>query len=298
MVCVKNAFGHEIPQIKEILTDKAVAETIDEMLTGLLELLDVPANRAPSVATVCLDFAREVGTSEYEKTVHSFLKSEGVIQRLPEKVSERAKLIYTEVESYIIKGSLLDLGCGDGKVGELLSKNGCNVALADVYKNQNIDSTGLKFKLFNQGDSVPFADSEFDNVLASTVYHHSDDPVKSVKESRRVTREDGKILVIESPYGVHGEGLAQAQKQKLKRYLELTDEQQRRVNIFFDHFANRVIRYSPTNKINVPFNFNTPVGWRGIFKNYGLEQEKLIHLGWDRSMTPEYHTLHVLKAMK
>jgi hypothetical protein len=76
-------------------------------------------------------------------------------------------------------------------------------------------------------------------------------------------------------------------------------EQQRKANIFFDHFYNRVLHYSPNpeNKVNVPFNFNTPNGWETLFSNCGLKQETLLHLGLDQPTVPEYHTLHVLRKM-
>ena len=80
--------------------------------------------------------------------------------------------------------------------------------------------------------------------------------------------------------------------------LTITPEQQRRVNIFFDHFYNRVIHYStdPNSKVNVPYNFNTPERWKKEFADAGLEEEKVVHLGVDQPTVPEYHTLHVLRV--
>ena len=79
----------------------------------------------------------------------------------------------------------------------------------------------------------------------------------------------------------------------------LSAEQQRKINIFFDHFYNRVLHYSKDakTKVNVPFNFNTPANWETVFAKYGLKQEALVHLGLDQPTVPEYHTLHVLKKV-
>ena len=51
-------------------------------------------------------------------------------------------------------------------------------------------------------------------------------------------------------------------------------------------------------KANIPFNFNTPDGWKMIFEDNGFKQEKVIHLGVDQPIVPEYHTLHILRVDK
>jgi len=79
----------------------------------------------------------------------------------------------------------------------------------------------------------------------------------------------------------------------------LPAEQQRKVNIFFDHFYNRVLHYSKDakTKVNIPFNFNAPNNWEKIFAKCGLKQETIIHLGLDQPTVPEYHTLHILRKV-
>ena len=86
-------------------------------------------------------------------------------------------------------------------------------------------------------------------------------------------------------------------KKKITGYLKLSAEQQRLLNVFFDHFYNRILTYStnPETKVNVPFNFNTPDNWKAVFAQYGLKEEKVVHLGLDQQIAPEYHTLHVLR---
>ena len=105
-----------------------------------------------------------------------------------------------------------------------------------------------------------------------------------LREARRVTNSEGRIIVLESVYGV-------------KSYGNLNNEHQRLVNIFFDHFYNRIIHYSnfKENKVNVPFNFRTPEYWNSIFKKEKLTVKKTIHLRFDQPVVPEYHTLHILK---
>ncbi len=100
-------------------------------------------------------------------------------------------------------GNVLDYGCGDGQVAELIAKHtSCTVALADVYEHGHIKETGLKFRLFPQGSAVPFGAEEFDSTLAITVFHHSSNPLNSMKDVCRVTKPGGRVIVIESVFGV------------------------------------------------------------------------------------------------
>ena len=206
----------------------------------------------------------------------------------------------SQIEPYLVTGNVLDYGCGDGQVAELIAKNkNRDVTGTDVYEHKHIKEAGLKFQLFKQGDQTLFNDNEFDNTLALTIYHHSSNPINSIKDTARITKKGGRIIVIESVYGVNGKELPEAMRQKTKNYLALSSEQQRKVNIFFDHFYNRILHYSknPETKVNVPFNFNTPENWKEIFAACGLKQEAVIHLGLDQPTVPEYHTLHVLRKV-
>lgn len=298
---MKNAFGMKIYEVKVVFQDSKVERVISEMFASILSHLEIKKQKSNKIIHECLHHAKTYKKlSDYENQAHQVLEREKVTKKIPQKLSNRAKIIYKQIKPFVLRGSVLDLGCGDGKVGELLAKDGHEVVLADIYKHSNLKNIKLPFKLFRQGEKVPFNNNQFDNTLVLTVYHHSDNPFKTLIETVRVTKPRGRILVIESVYGVRGRYLSEKEKRKVKNYLSLTREQQRMVNIFFDHFYNRVIHYSknPKTKVNVPFNFNTPNGWRKLFEKHKLSQEKVIHLGKDQPTVPEYHTLHILKVKK
>lgn len=290
---MSNAFGVEIPDYKEILSDIDVENAVEKMLSDLMRYIGAK----PEVSDRIIGIAKSYkSVDQYETDAHRLLTREGVIAEIPRKLDERAGIIYGQVKPHV-SGKVLDIGCGDGAVGKLLANGGLDVYLTDVYTNPNLDRTGLDFTEFKQGDSLPFPDNLFDTALVLTVYHHSDDPIKLIRESQRVLKHGGRLIVIESVYGVDGKELTRKERDDMHAYLNLTPEQQRRVNIFFDHFYNRIINYSTdlSKKVNIPFTFNTPEIWKEIFEENGLQQECVVHLGIDQPVVPEYHTLHVLR---
>ncbi|MFH1977980.1 MAG: methyltransferase domain-containing protein [Candidatus Aenigmatarchaeota archaeon] len=296
----RNAFGLEIYEIKDVVQDGSIRTVIRDMISPILHHLGISPTKTEKIIDECLTLAKKYSSIvEYEKSAHEILEREGVTKEIPKKLDNRAQIMYSQVKDFVLKGSILDLGCGDGRLGELLSKN-FKVILSDVYEHSYVKKTVLQFKLFGSTDDIPFEDDSFENTLDLTVFHHSDVPIKTLKESHRVTKNNGRVLVIESVYGVDGKELLAEEREKVKSYLELDAEKQRKVNIFFDHFYNRIIHFSedPKTKVNVPFNFNTPEGWKKIFEENGFVQEKVIHLGSDQPTVPEYHTLHILRVKK
>ena len=283
----KNAFNQVIPKIKELFGDSKVSSSIEKTLISVLKYLEInnPEQIVKDVLTEARNYKR---LEDYETKINSLMDKKRVLNGIPIKLGDRAKVMFNQVKEYVRGHQVLDLGCGDGKVGEKISKQGRQVILADVYKNGNISNLDLPFVKISKRGILPFDSNIFDTVLLLTVLHHSDNPKFVIDEAVRVAKKGGKIIVIESVYGVFGKERG------------LNNEQQRMFNIFFDHFYNRVIHYSShkENKVNVPFNFQTPKKWKEFFENNGLKQEKVEMLGFDQPVVPEYHTLHVLAVKK
>ncbi len=298
---LKNAFGLPICKIRDVLADREIEAVIQQMCSDVFRYLGIADKRSGSVICECLDLASSYSNiTEYEQSASAVLAREGIAKTIPGKLVERARIMHEQTKAHLFAGSILDLGCGDARLAQLLARDGFILHLADVYENSNVAGAGMPFHLLEQSEAVPFNNDQFDNTLLLTVLHHSDNPVQVMREARRVTRPGGRVIVIESVYGVNGQELSPAQSMQVQQYLALTPEQQRRVNIFFDHFYNRVIHYTndTTKKVNVPFNFNTPDMWKQLFEQSGLKQERIVHLGVDQPTVPEYHTLHILTASK
>ena len=121
---MQNAFGLPIPTIKEIITDPNVKSTVSGMLLDVLTYLDLPSSKARTLINQCLQAAKNYSEQEvYEEAAHNILAAEQVMQRIPQKLTERAELMYSQIAPYLLPGKLLDYGCGDGQVSELIAKN-------------------------------------------------------------------------------------------------------------------------------------------------------------------------------
>lgn len=297
----RNAFGTEICEIKEVFGDPKVEAHIEKTLVRVFGHLGVSKKDSQKMIRDCIKLAKKYPSIEkYEADAHKLLDGAGVAKKFPLLLSGRSEGVYAQIKPFLLPGTVLDFGCGDGKVGELCKKAGHKVVLSDIYTHPHIKETGIEFRAFRQGENTPAADGEFDNTLVLTVFHHSDDPLKTIAEVRRVTKGGGRVIVIESVYGVDGNGLTGKAKKDSKEFAGLSAEQQKNSNIFFDHFYNRIIHYTtnPANKVNVPFNFNTPQSWKKFFEQNGMDEEKMVPLGLDQSTVPEYHTLHILRVKK
>lgn len=287
----RNYFEQSIPSFGEIVRSRQIRDYLMKQMH--LVFKEMGMQQSHEIIENVFRLAESCGSGmAYERHAHELMVSHGITSMfVSEKLGDRATLIYSQIKDFFKGKRILDLGCGDGKVGELISKQGYHVTLADVYEHPYISRTGLRFVEFEQGDSVA-ATEKFDTTLLLTVLHHSSVPIETFAEARRLTSKNGRIIVIESVYGVN-------EKQDVSNLFgKLSYEQQRYVNIFLDHFYNRVIHYSkdPANKVNVPFNFCTPIQWKEIFEKHATVQEEEIHLGIDQPLVPEYHTLHVLRV--
>lgn len=303
----RNAFGDEIPAFRKMLKDEVLAGYITRTLTSVLRSIrPIPAHGEPtpeSSAQAIIDGARYGRSSQlYEKATHLTLEWSGYTQECVKRArAGRAQMVYSQVIPHVL-GTVLDIGCGDGQIGKKIADIGHDVVLADIYKHSNIDSTGLEFLLFDQGESVP-DERQYDTTMLLTVMHHSNDPLATLKDAKQRTKKGGCIVIIESVYGIepHIQELSYGEPASISReFKALTEEQQRLANIFFDHFSNRVVQFSKdhSKKVNVPYNFRRPFGtdsWEQIFTAAGLKQVHFEYLGIDQPVVPEYHTLHELE---
>ncbi|NVM24282.1 MAG: methyltransferase domain-containing protein, partial [Desulfobacterales bacterium] len=99
------------------------------------------------------------------------------------------------------EGTVLDLGCGTGRLDLMLSRSGREVEGVDVndIALKMAKAKGLKMRKFNlEKGNLPYDNDLFDNVIMVHSLEHLDNPTQIIKEARRIA---SKKVVIISPLG-------------------------------------------------------------------------------------------------
>ncbi|HET7143937.1 MAG TPA: class I SAM-dependent methyltransferase [Anaerolineales bacterium] len=118
-----------------------------------------------------------------------------------------ARVAYSKVNfirgaaSLPVKGRLLDVGGGTGRVSSAIRDLVDEVIVADVsfgmLKETLRASRALK-PVCGGSESLPFADNSFERVIMVDAMHHVIDHVESAREMFRVLKTGG-VIVIEEP---------------------------------------------------------------------------------------------------
>nr|WP_161562844.1 class I SAM-dependent methyltransferase [Streptomyces antimycoticus] len=101
---------------------------------------------------------------------------------------------------------VLDAGCGSGPLSAALREHGAVVTGIDasagmlaLARRRLGDDVALH--LADLGDPLPFADGEFDDVVASLVLHYLEDWGPTLAEMRRVLRPGGRLIAsVDHPF--------------------------------------------------------------------------------------------------
>jgi ubiquinone/menaquinone biosynthesis C-methylase UbiE len=107
---------------------------------------------------------------------------------------------------------LLDYGCGSGSIATALAEVGYSVSGCDISpgmirhaRNMGVESAvRIGWIELNATEArLPFEDRSFDVIIASSVFEYLSDPLASLRELRRVIRDDG-LLLCTVPNVSHG----------------------------------------------------------------------------------------------
>jgi SAM-dependent methyltransferase len=116
--------------------------------------------------------------------------------RLYDRLAEEVVSAYTDP---IVDQHILDIGAGTGAVSRAVIRRGGRATAVDAAEDMvaHMRAHGLDAVI---GDllSLPFDDAALDGAIAAFSVSHTDDPVRALREARRVVRRDGVVVV-----GVH-----------------------------------------------------------------------------------------------
>ena len=129
---------------------------------------------------------------------------------LYDRLAEDVVSVYTDP---ITDHHVLDIGAGTGAVSRAVIRRGGRATAVDAAEDMvaHMRAHGLDAVT---GDllSLPFDDAAFDGAIAAFSVSHTDDPVRALREARRVVRRDGVVVV-----GVHAAKSAGAHKDIVDR---------------------------------------------------------------------------------
>lgn len=147
---------------------------------------------------------------------------------------------------------VLDLGAGEGFVGEALARRGAVVTLADVA---DFHRAPLPFVRIAEGQALPFDADAFDAVLVVFVLHHSPTPEALMAEALRVGR---RVIVLESVFET---------------------ERERRLLVWLDLWANR-LRSRQMRAQEEHVEMRRASDWERLARSLGADVRRFDRGGW------------------
>lgn len=103
-------------------------------------------------------------------------------------------------------GDLLDIGCGRGSILKLLASRARRAVGVDIdakarhLARAELMLAGLPNCSLRQGDMyrLPFDDAEFNTIVLDDVLAEAKDPVRALKEARRLLKPGGRLIILQS----------------------------------------------------------------------------------------------------
>jgi ABC-type nitrate/sulfonate/bicarbonate transport system ATPase subunit/ubiquinone/menaquinone biosynthesis C-methylase UbiE len=278
-----SVFGHRVYSPADVLHDTTLSEVLKTTFLGICRELSIASGDSEKL-TAEIWKRSDAGLLEFEERLQECVKAIVPPDHLQSALRRRSQTIAEQVRPFLVGSSLADIGCGDGLVAWHVKAQVESIVLTDVHSYLD-ERIKFPFYAYSEGEALPLT-QPVDTSLLLTVLHHSEDPIKLLMETKRVTRH--RAIVIESVFGVSSD--TDTPKSVLRT---LDIERQLKYQTFLDWLYNRVFH----DGVPVPFNFNTPKAWQQIFTDTGWEVERAIDLGVDQAIVPEHHFLFVLKPI-
>jgi ubiquinone/menaquinone biosynthesis C-methylase UbiE len=99
--------------------------------------------------------------------------------------------------------SILDVGCGTGAIlsmaiNEYKDVQACGIDLSEKMLKKAAEVLGQDVELIaGDSDNLPWKDEMFDLVVCNASFHHFPEPLKVLKEIRRVLKLSGRLIIAD-----------------------------------------------------------------------------------------------------
>lgn len=122
-------------------------------------------------------------------------------------LAEWQKSYLNRMEKYLFqgkkRGSLIELGCGDGKLSISLAEKGYTVTACDISdKSISLVQKFAKEKKVKvkavrcDVTKMKFPDKSFDFAIANSILEHMEDETKALTEWSRILKPGGRIIIV------------------------------------------------------------------------------------------------------
>lgn len=129
-----------------------------------------------------------------------FIQIEKIVDYNPEKPPYRMEWALKQLSSLPKGSKILDIGCGNGLMAKILSREGFQVVGVDISQTatdtakRNVpEATFLKVDV--DSENFPFKDGEFDGIVSLEVLEHVKNLKHLTDEFFRVLRPNGRFAV-------------------------------------------------------------------------------------------------------
>jgi SAM-dependent methyltransferase len=162
---------------------------------------------------------------------------------------------------------ILDVGCGDGLLSELLSREGFSPSLTDVLDYRNPRARALPFAPMDGPSGLPFEGERFDTGLVFAVLHHVEaEHLDDLLDGLRT--RCAEVIIEEDTFGIPPNEQRPPDDAHLAAFEALDVADQVRVLMFIDYFANAITQGIP--EMNMPFCFKSVNAWEALFTKHGM----------------------------
>jgi len=123
----------------------------------------------------------------------------------------RHKLLVDQLQKHLSQGIVLDAGCGEGKMAEMIAEKGFQVFAFDESRDSlkeasalGVDTRGADTLVcpakkvvhwLGKLDQIPFPNNSFDAIIAGDVLEHIENDQKAVQEFFQVLKPGGLAII-------------------------------------------------------------------------------------------------------
>lgn len=147
----------------------------------------------------------QYNSGNYDKYMSKNPLKRRMIDRLNKKIVSNLKEMVKDIVVEESKIKILDAGCGEGFITNLLYNNLKNAEFTGIeFTKEALEIAREMNKNINfvQGDiyEMPFKDLSFDIVICTEVLEHLEDPEKAVSELKRLSKKYILLTVPNEPW--------------------------------------------------------------------------------------------------